>query len=60
LEPGFKLGGVLGLWHAYQLPYFGCRLSREGFLKLIEEGKFSGEEDDDKELLIALDEWISL
>jgi len=34
-------------------------LSCEGFLKPI-EGKFSGEEEDEKELLIALDEWISL
>ena len=29
-------------------------------LKAIEDGLFSGEEEDDRELLIALDEWISL
>jgi hypothetical protein len=29
-------------------------------LKLIKDGKFSREEEDDKERLIVLDEWISL
>ena len=29
-------------------------------LKLITKGKFSGEEEDDREFLIAIDEWISL
>jgi hypothetical protein len=29
-------------------------------LKAIEDGLFSSKEEDDKELLIALDEWISL
>ena len=33
---------------------------RRQVLKLIAEGKFSGEEEDDRELLIVLDEWISL
>ena len=28
-------------------------------MKLIAENKFSGEEEDDRELLIILDEWIS-
>jgi hypothetical protein len=34
--------------------------ARRRVLKLIKEDKFSGEEYDDRELLIALDEWISL
>jgi hypothetical protein len=29
-------------------------------LQLIREGKYSGEEEDDREFLIAIDEWISL
>ena len=33
--------------------------SRRHVLKLIAENKFSGEEEDDRELLIVLDEWIS-
>jgi hypothetical protein len=34
--------------------------ARRRVLKLIEEGKFSREEEDDREVLIVLDEWISL
>jgi hypothetical protein len=33
---------------------------RDKVLKAIEDSLFSGEEEDDRELLIALDEWISL